>query len=55
LSVHLSKLETAGCVGIEKTDRGKVPPTLCRWTGEGRRAFDRYRKQLRQFIENTKE
>ena len=55
LSVHLSKLEQAGYVGIEKTYRGKVPLTLCRLTDEGRRAFDQYRKQLKQFVENTKE
>jgi DNA-binding MarR family transcriptional regulator len=55
LSVHLSKLEQAGFVNIEKTYRGKVPLTLCRLTNEGRKAFDAYRKQLEQFVENTKE
>jgi DNA-binding transcriptional ArsR family regulator len=53
LSVHLSKLEEAGYVSIEKTYRGKVPLTLCRMTGDGRKAFDTYRKQLKQFVENT--
>ena len=55
LSVHLSKLEQAGFVNIEKIYRGKVPLTLCRLTNEGRKAFDAYRKQLEQFVENTKE
>ena len=55
LSVHLSKLEQAGFVNIEKTYRGKVPLTLCRMTEEGHKAFDAYRKQLEQFVENTKE
>jgi DNA-binding transcriptional ArsR family regulator len=55
LSVHLSKLEAAGYVRIEKTYRGKVPLTLCRMTEGGRTAFDAYRKQLKQFVENTKE
>jgi DNA-binding transcriptional ArsR family regulator len=55
LSVHLSKLEEAGYVSIEKTYRGKIPLTLCRMTGEGRKAFDAYREQLKQFVENTKE
>jgi DNA-binding MarR family transcriptional regulator len=55
LSVHLSKLEEAGYVNIEKTYRGKVPLTLCQVTEEGRKAFDAYRNQLRQFVENTKE
>jgi DNA-binding transcriptional ArsR family regulator len=53
LSVHLSKLEEAGYVNIEKTYRGKVPLTLCRLTDEGRKAFDAYRKQLKKFVENT--
>jgi len=53
LSVHLSKLEEAGYVNIEKTYRGKVPLTLCRLTDEGRVAFDAYRKQLKRFVDNT--
>jgi DNA-binding MarR family transcriptional regulator len=53
LSVHLSKLEEAGYVNIEKTYRGKVPLTLCRLTEEGRKAFDAYRGQLKRFVENT--
>ena len=55
LSVHLSKLEAAGYVSIEKTYRGKVPLTLCRMTPEGRQAFDTYRQQLKNFVESTKE
>ncbi len=55
LSVHLSKLEEAGYVSIEKTYRGKIPMTLCRMTPCGREAFDSYRKQLKQFVEITKE
>jgi DNA-binding MarR family transcriptional regulator len=55
LSVHLSKLEEAGYIKIEKTYRGKIPLTLCRITGEGSEAFDTYRNQLKQFVENTKE
>jgi DNA-binding MarR family transcriptional regulator len=55
LSVHLSKLEEAGYINIEKTYRGKIPITLCRLTAPGRQAFDLYRKQLRQFIEDTQE
>ena len=55
LSVHLSKLEEAGYVSIEKTYRGKIPLTLCRMTKTGRAAFDQYRQQLQKFVENTKE
>ncbi|KAF0106653.1 MAG: putative ArsR family transcriptional regulator [Anaerolineaceae bacterium] len=55
LSVHLSKLEEADYVSIEKTYRGKTPLTLCCLTEKGRNAFEAYRKQLTQFVENTKE
>lgn len=55
LSVHLSKLEEAGYIIIEKTYRGKIPLTLCRMTEAGRKAFDTYRNQLKLFVENTKE
>ena len=50
LSSHLSKLESAGYVGIEKTFEGKMPRTLYSLTHEGRKAFDRYRDQLRQAV-----
>ena len=53
LSVHLSRLEEAGYIRIEKTYRGKIPLTLCRMTEEGRQAFKDYRKQLQQFVEQT--
>jgi DNA-binding transcriptional ArsR family regulator len=46
LSSHLSKLDAAGYVEIEKTYRGKVPMTLLRLTRKGRTAFEEYRKGL---------
>jgi DNA-binding MarR family transcriptional regulator len=53
LTIHLSKLEKAGYLHIEKTYQGKTPLTLCRITNQGRAAFESYRKQLIQFIEDT--
>ena len=53
LSSHLSKLESAGYVEIEKTYRGKIPLTVCRLTDQGRLAFENYRKQLKNFVNNT--
>lgn len=50
LSSHLSKLEEAGYVEIEKTYRGKQPLTLCRITPAGRTAFERYRQTLHAFV-----
>ena len=53
LSSHLSKLEQAGYADIEKTYRGKIPLTVCRLTDEGRQAFEIYRQQLKDFVDNT--
>jgi DNA-binding transcriptional ArsR family regulator len=53
LSVHLSKLAEAGYLAIEKTYRGKIPLTLCRLTDEGRLAFEKYRKELKKFVDNV--
>jgi DNA-binding MarR family transcriptional regulator len=54
LSTHLSKLEDAGYVEIEKTYRGKIPQTLCAITPIGLKAFENYRKQISQFLKNRK-
>ena len=50
LTVHLSKLEAAGYIKIEKTYRGKLPLILCSITPEGSKAFENYRRQLRIFL-----
>ena len=47
LSVHLSKLEQAGYIAIEKTFRGKYPLTICRLTEQGRERLDHYRMLIR--------
>jgi len=53
LTIHLSKLEEAGYLRIEKTYRGKVPLTVCHITRAGREAFENYRQQLKRFIDDT--
>ena len=53
LSSHLTKLEDAGYVKIEKTYRGKLPLTICRLTQTGQAAFKDYRQRLKKFVENT--
>ena len=50
LSVHLSRLEEAGYVGIEKTFRGKYPLTICRLTKQGKNVLDTYRKVIRNAL-----
>ena len=46
LSSHLSKLESAGYVDITKEFVEKVPRTLVRLTGTGRRAVATYRAEM---------
>jgi DNA-binding transcriptional ArsR family regulator len=53
LSAHLSKLEEAGYVKIEKTFKGKLPLTVCKLTAAGQKALLQYRQQLQEFIQKT--
>jgi DNA-binding transcriptional ArsR family regulator len=46
LSSHLSKLESAGYVTVEKTFVGKVPRTVLQLTDAGREALRSYRNRL---------
>jgi DNA-binding MarR family transcriptional regulator len=55
LTGHLTKLEEAGYVEVEKTFRGKVPQTICKLSQKGRTAFETYRQQMQQFIDSTTE
>ena len=50
LSVHLSKLEEAGYIEIEKSFRGKYPLTICRLTKEGKEVFDTYRRVIKSAL-----
>lgn len=53
LSAHLSKLEEAGYVKIEKTFKGKLPLTVCKLTSAGQKALKAYREQLQDFMSKT--
>jgi len=53
LSAHLSKLEEAGYVKIEKTFKGKLPLTVCKLTSAGQKALKAYRQQLQSFMDQT--
>ena len=55
LSAHLSKLEEAGYVKIEKTFKGKLPLTVCRLTAAGKKALAQYRQQMQDFMQKTNE
>jgi DNA-binding MarR family transcriptional regulator len=51
LSSHLSKLEEAGYVQIDKSFVNKKPQTMLSLTEEGRSAFQNYRRQMQQFMQ----
>ena len=51
LSSHLSRLEEAGYVSVEKKFVGKKPNTILSLTGTGRQAFDRYRRQMMEMLD----
>lgn len=53
LSAHLSKLEEAGYVKIEKTFKGKLPLTVCKLTAVGKKALKQYRQQIQDFMQKT--
>ena len=51
LSAHLSKLEEAGYIRIEKSFRGKRPNTTLSMTEQGRVAFKDYALKMRQYFD----
>lgn len=53
LSSHLTKLETAGLVNIEKEFVGKTPNTRVALTRGGRSAIDRHWKRLEDLRRQT--
>jgi len=53
LSSHLTKLEAAGYVQIEKTYDGRKPRTLVRMTPDGRKAMKKYRDTINLALSNT--
>jgi DNA-binding MarR family transcriptional regulator len=52
LSTHLSKLEEAGYVTLEKGFRGKKPHTMVRLTKDGRTAFRAYKANVQQILDD---
>ena len=50
LSSHMSKLETAGYVDVEKKFVGKKPHTMLRLTERGRAAFSKYRGSMERAL-----
>jgi DNA-binding MarR family transcriptional regulator len=50
LSAHMSKLEEAGYLDVEKSFKGRRPNTVLRLTPAGRSAFEEYRRSLKQVL-----
>jgi DNA-binding MarR family transcriptional regulator len=48
LSAHLSKLEEAGYIEVEKSFKGKRPNTSLRLTTQGRAAFREYIQKMKK-------
>ena len=51
LSAHLSKLERAGYIKVEKEFIDKKPHTILHLTEKGRTAFQSYRQSMKQMFE----
>ncbi len=51
LSSHMSRLEEAGYIEVEKEFRDRRPTTMLRLTEAGRQAFRRYRDNMKQILD----
>lgn len=55
LSAHMSKLDEAGYLEVEKTFKGRRPYTVLRLTPQGRNAFRDYRKKMLKMLDELPE
>ena len=55
LSSHMSKLENAEYVEVKKEFVDKIPRTLFSLTEKGRKAFQEYRKNMKQVFDDLPE
>ena len=52
LSSHMSKLEAAGYVNVEKRFVGRRPQTMLSLTDAGREAFQKYRRNMKEILDD---
>lgn len=52
LSTHMSKLEEAGYLEVEKSFKGRRPNTTLRLTTQGREAFKEYARKMKNFFQD---
>ena len=55
LSSHMSRLEEAGYLTVEKKFVGRKPNTILSLTDEGRRAFEAYRQRMIGMLEEEQD
>ena len=55
LSAHMSKLEEAGYLEVEKSFKGRRPNTMLRLTPQGREAFRDYRRKMMKVLDDLPE
>ena len=55
LSAHMSRLEQAGYIEVAKAFKGRRPNTMLRLTDAGRAAFQKYRREMKQVLDDLPE
>jgi DNA-binding MarR family transcriptional regulator len=55
LSSHMSKLEAANYIGVEKEFVDRKPHTMLHLTKQGRTAFRKYRESMKKLLEETEQ
>jgi DNA-binding MarR family transcriptional regulator len=55
LSAHMSKLEQAGYIEVQKSFIERRPNTMLRLTDAGRQAFQDYRRKMKQVLDGLPE
>jgi DNA-binding MarR family transcriptional regulator len=55
LSAHMTKLEEAGYIEVEKAFKGRRPNTMLKLTPQGRDAFNTYRREMKQILDDLPE
>ena len=52
LSAHITKLEEAGYLEVEKFFKGKRPKTTVKLTAQGRKAFHGYAQRMKRLFKD---
>jgi DNA-binding MarR family transcriptional regulator len=55
LSAHMTKLEEAGYIEVEKSFKGRRPNTMLKLTPQGRLAFRNYRQEMKLILDDLPE